>query len=136
MRVMLDTNVLLSALLFPGERMDRMMQCIFEEHRLVLSSFVVDELNYVVRRKFPGKLKTVDGLLSGMGFELVYTPREMKQGLFDIRDAKDYPVLYTAIQEDVDILITGDKDFASVNVERPEILTPAQFMERYVEGTS
>ncbi len=136
MRVMLDTNVLLSALLFPGERMDRMMQCIFEEHRLVLSSFVVDELNYVVRRKFPGKLKTVDGLLSGMGFELVYTPREMKQGLFDIRDAKDYPVLYTAIQEDVDILITGDKDFASVNVERPEILTPAQFMERYVEGIS
>ncbi len=136
MRVMLDTNVLLSALLFPGERMDRMMQCIFEEHRLVLSSFVVDELNYVVRRKFPGKLKTVDGLLSGMGFELVYTPREMKQGLFDIRDAKDYPVLYTAIQEDVDILITGDKDFASVNVERPEILTPAQFMAQYVEGIS
>ncbi len=136
MRVMLDTNVLLSALLFPGERMDRMMQCIFEEHRLVLSSFVVDELNYVVRRKFPGKLKTVDGLLSAMGFELVYTPREMKQGLFDIRDVKDYPVLYTAIQEDVDILITSDKDFASVNVERPEILTPAQFMARYVEGIS
>ncbi len=60
----------------------------------------------------------------------------MKQGLFDIRDAKDYPVLYTAIQEDVDILITGDKDFASVNVERPEILTPAQFMAQYVEGIS
>jgi len=136
MRIMLDTNVLLSALLFPGERMNRMMQCIFEEHRLVLSSFVVDELNYVVRRKFPGKLKTVDGLLAAMGFELVYTPREMKQGLFDIRDAKDYPVLYTAIQEDVDILITGDKDFAGVDIERPEILTPAQFMERYVEGIS
>ncbi len=136
MRIMLDTNVLLSALLFPGERMNRMMQCSFEEHRLVLSSFVVDELNYVVRRKFPGKLKTVDGLLAAMGFELVYTPREMKQGLFDIRDAKDYPVLYTAIQEDVDILITGDKDFAGVDVERPEILTPAQFMERYVEGIS
>lgn len=136
MRIMLDTNVLLSALLFPGERMNRIMQCIFEEHRLVLSSFVVDELNYVVRRKFPGKLKTVDGLLAAMGFELVYTPREMKQGLFDIRDAKDYPVLYTAIQEDVDILITGDKDFAGVDIERPEILTPAQFMERYVEGIS
>lgn len=41
MRVMLDTNVLLSALLFPGERMNLMMRFIFEEHRLVLSSFVV-----------------------------------------------------------------------------------------------
>ena len=50
MRIMLDTNVLLSALLFPGEWMNRMMRCIFEEHRLVLSSFVVEELGYVVRR--------------------------------------------------------------------------------------
>lgn len=134
MRVMLDTNVLLSALLFPSERMDRMMQSILEEHRLVLSSFVVDELIYVVRRKFPGKLQTVDDLLIAMSFELTYTPQELKQGLFDIRDAKDYPVLYTAMREDVDVLITGDKDFADVNVERPEILTPAQFMERYVDG--
>lgn len=46
MRIMLDTNVLLSAILFPSERMNRMMRCIFEEHRLVLSSFVVDELGY------------------------------------------------------------------------------------------
>ena len=57
MRVMLDTNVLLSALLFPGERMNRMMRCIFEKHRLVLSSFVIEELEYVVARKFPAKAK-------------------------------------------------------------------------------
>lgn len=55
MRIMLDTNVLLSALLFPGEKMNRMMQYIFEAHRLVLSSFVIDELFFVVRRKFPAK---------------------------------------------------------------------------------
>lgn len=60
MRVMLDTNVLLSAMLFPGTRINRMMQSIFEEHRLVLSSFVVEELIYVVKRKFPGKLQAVD----------------------------------------------------------------------------
>ena len=77
MRVRLDTNVLLSALLFPGERMDRMMRSIFEEHRLVLSSFVVEELTYVVKRRFPGKLKAVDSLLSAMSFELVYTPQQM-----------------------------------------------------------
>ncbi len=35
MRVMLDTNVLLSVLLFPSERMERMMRGIFEDHRLV-----------------------------------------------------------------------------------------------------
>ena len=136
MRVMLDTNVLLSALLFPGARMNRMMQAIFEEHRLVLSSFVVEELIYVVKRKFPGKLQAVDQLLAAMSFELAYTPQELEQGLFEIRDTKDYPVLYTAIREDVDVLVSGDKDFSDVNVERPEILTPAQFLDRYVESKS
>lgn len=131
MRVMLDTNVLLSALLFPSVRMDGMMRCIFEEHRLVLSSFVVEELAFVVQRKFPAKAAAVDRLLSAMSYELVYTPQTMDKGLFDIRDAKDYPVLYTAILEDVDVLITGDKDFADVAVERPEILTPAEFIARY-----
>lgn len=133
MRVMLDTNVLLSVLLFPGERMNRMMQYIFKEHHLVLSSFVIDELFFVVHRKFPAKEKVVDQLLSSMNYELVYTPAEMETGLFEIRDEKDYPVLYTAIVEDVDILITGDKDFAEVAMERPEILTPAGFTERYCD---
>ena len=68
-----------------------------------------------------------------MSFELVYTPKEMEPGLFEIRDEKDYPVLYTAIAEDVDILITGDKDFADVSIERPDILTPTAFIEQYVE---
>ena len=132
MRVMLDTNVLLSVLLFPSQRMNRMMQCIFEQHRLVLSSFVVDELTYVVRRKFPTKVEVIDRLLSAMSYELVYTPQMMEKDLFEIRDAKDYPVLYTAILEDVDILVTGDKDFSDVAIERPEILTPAEFISRFL----
>ncbi len=132
MRIMLDTNVLLSALLFPGERMDRMMRCIFEKHRLVLSSFVMDELVYVVERKFPSKAKAVDALLAGMSYELVYTPREMDESLFEIRDPKDYPVLYTAIAEGVDVLITGDKDFAEVEIDHPAIMTPAEFIAAYL----
>ncbi len=55
MRIMLDTNVLISALLFPGTRMDTMMNNIFMEHQLVLSSYVVEELNRVVQRNFRGK---------------------------------------------------------------------------------
>lgn len=130
---MLDTNVLLSALLFPSERMNRMMRCIFEEHRLVLSSFVVEELGIVVRRKFPAKAEAVDRFLSSVSYEFVYTPQSLKEGLFEIRDKKDYPVLYTAVLEDVDILITGDKDFADVAILRPEILTPADFIAQYLD---
>ncbi len=44
----------------------------------------------------------------------------------------DYPVLNTAIIEDVDILVTGDKDFSDVEIEKPEILTPSEFAEKYI----
>ena len=132
MRIMLDTNVLISALLFPGTKMDAMMNCIFTQHQLVLSSYVVEELKNVVRRKFPKKEQVIDKLLLMMSFEYVYTPKEIGDGLFDIRDVKDYPVLYTAIIEDVDILVTGDKDFADIDVEKPEIMTPAEFMEEFL----
>lgn len=109
-----------------------MMNFIFTQNQLVLSSYVVDELKSVVRRKFPKKEKAIDRLLLMMSFEYVYTPKEIDRGLFDIRDVKDYPVLYTAIIEDVDILVTGDKDFADIDIERPKIMTPTEFMEEFV----
>lgn len=129
---MLDTNVLISLLLFPNQCMNAMMEHIFKEHELVLSSFVVDELKDVVRRKFPAKVKVVDKLLLKMSYELVYTPEEIDETLFNINDPNDYAVLYTAIIEDVDVLITGDKDFAKIEIEKPEILTPAEFRSKYL----
>ncbi len=132
MRIMLDTNVLISALLFPGQKMNAMMELITMSHDLVLSSYVVEELKMVVQRKFSKKKSTVEKLLFMMRYEYVYTPIEMKKSLFVIRDVKDYPVLYTAIIEDIDILITGDKDFSDIDVEKPEIMTPAEFMEKYL----
>lgn len=128
---MIDTNVLISLLVFSSKKMNRMIECIFTEHQLVLSSYIVKELKDVVRRKFAGKAGVVDTLLAKMNYEYVYAPDVLDETLFEIRDVKDYPVLYTAILEDVDILVTGDNDFNDVDVEKPEILTPAEFVERY-----
>ncbi len=131
---MVDTNVLISLLVFSSKKMNQMMECIFTEHQLVLSSYIVEELKDVVRRKFSTKVGVVDTLLAKMNYEYVYTPDILDETLFEIRDTKDYPVLYTAIREDVDILVTGDSDFSDVDVEKPEILTPAEFVERYIEN--
>lgn len=43
----------------------------------------------------------------------------------------DEKVLYSAIIADVDILLTGDKDFSDIEIEKPEILTPGAFLEKY-----
>lgn len=131
MRIMLDTNVIVSALLFPSERMTRLFETIVINHTMVISSYVIDELHEVVDRKFPKKAAVVEQLLGRMSFELVYTPKHMENSTIYIRDENDYPVIYTAIREDIDILITGDKDFGELQIERPEIMTPSEFLERY-----
>lgn len=59
------------------------------------------------------------------------SPIQVDEKLFEIRDENDYIILHTAIIEEVDILITGDKDFKAVNIEKPEICTPSEFLEKY-----
>lgn len=134
MRIMLDTNVLISAILFPGDKINNMMNYIFLRHQLVLSSYVVEKLKSVVRRKFPKKEPVIEKLLLMMSYEYVYTPDDMKENLFSIRDVKDYPVLYTAIIEDIDILITGDRDFEDIIIDKPLIMTPKEFSDKYIQA--
>ena len=131
MRVMLDTNVLISAIVFPNERMDSLIYKAALDHQLVLSSYIVDELLDVTKRKFPKKLRDIDLFLTRLPFELVYTPREQDRDFFSIRDANDYPVLYSAIIEDIDLFVTGDDDFDDVKIEKPEIISPSKFLEKY-----
>lgn len=132
MRIMLDTNVLIFALVFRGEHLTRVIQKVVEQDTLVLCSYVIDEINIVVERKFPKHKSTMDKFLSRLSFELVYSPKEIEGAkLFEIRDDNDYIILHTAIIEDIDILITGDKDFAAVDIERPEILTPSEYLAKY-----
>lgn len=132
MRIMLDTNVLISSIIFKSKIMNDLIATILKDHRLVLPSYVIEELKAVVQRKFEGRSADLDHFLTVLPFEYVYTPDEMDEGLFEIRDEMDYPVLYSAIVEDVDILITGDKDFADIDIEKPEILTPNEFVSKYV----
>ena len=132
MRVMLDTNILVSAFIFRSRRIYAVIDYIVSYHELVLPSYVVDELKDVVDRKFPKMAGSLDEFLTTLSFTLVYSPKLMPIGLFEIRDASDAPILYTAIIESVDVLITGDKDFDNVEVEKPDIITVAEFEAEYM----
>jgi putative PIN family toxin of toxin-antitoxin system len=132
MRIMLDTNILISAILFRSKSLSRLIEKVAEEYTLVLSTYVVDELKAVVERKFPTKVKAIEKFLTVLSFELEYSPEDYDGvPLFEIRDNKDYMVLHSAIIADVDVLITGDKDFENIEIERPEIMTPKKFLEKY-----
>lgn len=48
-----------------------------------------------------------------------------------MRDTKDLPILVTAILESVDVFVTGDKDFLVLDIDMPDIVTMAEFSEKY-----
>lgn len=70
--------------------------------------------------------------LSKLSFELVYTPADINSASYpNIRDKEDLPIFVSALLSDVDILITGDKDFFELEINKPEIISPRDYLDRY-----
>lgn len=132
MRVMLDTNIFVSMIFFPSTQTRELAKRLTDTHQIVVCDYVIEELRLVVDQKFPTKRKFLDCFFLELPFELVYTPKTLDMSEFPaIRDTKDFPILATAIMEDIDIFVTGDKDFLVLDVEIPQIVTMAEFLEQY-----
>ena len=132
MRIMIDTNLLVSAFVLSSSYLQKLIDIISEYHTIILSTYGMDELKRVTREKFPDKYDFFESFLRELPYELVYTPEKIDKSKYPpIRDIKDLPILVSAIIEDVDILLTNDFDFTSLDIETPEILTPKNFLEKY-----
>ena len=102
-----------------------------KDHEIVICSYTIDELKELMKNKFKVSLQELDDFLKDFPFDLVYSPAYVENKLFEIRDKDDYIILHTAIIEDVDVFITGDKDFEDIEIEKTEILTATEFIEKY-----
>lgn len=131
MRVMLDTNILISAFLFKSKNMNALIEKLSKEHEIIICSYTIEELKELIKVKFKVDIKELDEFLRDFPFDLVYSPMNIEEKLFNIRDKDDYIILYTAMIENVDVFITGDKDFDDVDIERPEIMNARKFLDRY-----
>ena len=60
--------------------------------------------------------------------ELVPIPTDEDVAELQIRDVKDRPILRAAMKAGADVLLTGDKDFLESGLEKPVIMTPAEFV--------
>ena len=125
MRIIIDTNVILSAIYNPKSKPAYVMRHVCENHKFILCDYIIAECNDVILRKFPHHAEVFNNLLASLDYELVAAPRH---GLA-MSDPKDSPILNTAIIADVDIIISGDKHFLSLDIENLEVLTPAKYFE-------
>ena len=130
MRVFVDTNVIISAVLFPKGKVAAVFSYIIETHDLIISSYTIEECQIVFARKFPTKMEGLTSFFKVINYELFETPKKINAKKYPhIRDAKDLPILVSAILSDADILLTGDKDFENIEIKKPLIFTPAQYFE-------
>ena len=125
MRILVDTNVLFSALLFPKSKPAQALLYIADNHEMVLCDRNIVEIREILKRKAPKLLPDAEVLLAEMSYELIPAIDHAEKL---IRDAKDQPILNAAIVSDVDIILTGDKDFLSLDMEHPKCMTVSQFL--------
>ena len=134
MRVLIDTNVLISAALYPNSTpYHAYVKAATYPNRGLICEQNVDEMKRIFNKKFPDRIAALDRFLSVALLTLELVPMPVDETLFEakIRDAKDRPILRAAINADVDILLTGDKGFLESGLERPKAMTPAEFLSNH-----
>ena len=130
MKVLVDTNILFSALLYPNGAPAHALLYASENFELVISDYNISELREIVERKVPELIGAIDVLMEKLAYELVVAPISPEKM---ISDPKDAPVLNAAIACDVDIIISGDKHFLELNLNHPTVKTATEFVRGYVD---
>ena len=134
MRILLDTNILISAALFPtGVAAKAYFKAVTHPNKGVVCDWSIDELRRVYNRKFPDRIASLNQFLAmaSISIEIIPTPVDEVADEVKIRDIKDRPILRAAQLADVDLLLTGDKDFLESGVIKPTIINPSTFIEQW-----
>lgn len=132
-RVILDTNVLVSGLAYPGGTPGQIVGAWRQGAlRLVLSDAILDEVARVLPRLTRARFTAAQArdFADSLRFlaDVVETdgvPPEPR-----LHDPADQPVLATLIASGADCLVTGDQDLLALAVDYA-IVTPAQFRTRH-----
>lgn len=134
MKILIDTNVLISAALnSSGTPFKAFVKAVSLPNQGVICEQNIDELRRIFNKKFPDKLRALDTFLaySMLTLQVVPIPESGYESEKQVRDKDDRTILRAAIAADVDLIITGDKDLLEADLDSPEVLTPAQFIEKY-----
>ncbi len=114
MKVVFDTNILVSALVFSGGRGEAALERIVAARdQLVISQPIIDELLGILSRKFSrdaGELAHVAVFLSEVG--ALVKPRQRLQV---VADEPENRILECAVAGHADAIVTGDKALPDVS---------------------
>lgn len=128
MRILLDTNVIISALLFGGKPRTILVSVIRKQHSAITSTILLSELADVLRKKFGYSKLAVIAVDKQLRKQLIIvSPIET---INVVADTPDNRVLEAAAEGNCDVLITGDTDLLALRQYREiRIMTPDEFLQ-------
>ena len=130
MRVVLDTNVLISAIVFGGNPRKLLEAILRGKPKLFLCDYILTELNEVLQRpKFgfpPDVIRSIISELNAIG-NIVTTSvriRKIKE------DPSDNRILECAVEANADYIISGDTHLLNQKVYRNvKVISPAEYLK-------
>ncbi|MSR46142.1 MAG: putative toxin-antitoxin system toxin component, PIN family [Planctomycetes bacterium] len=126
MRVLLDTNVLVSAFATRGLCAD-VLRHVIAEHEFLVGEFVLGELRPVLRKRIRLPEKSVTEIESFLrGYEVV--PKPQRASDVKIRDPDDAWILATAIAGKADVIVSRDPDLQVLGKRSPvPVMSPRKY---------
>ena len=129
-RVLLDTNILISALGFGGIPKKVFLLALEKKIQAVTSPILLAELREVISKKFPKLspyLATTEKIIK-KSF-IIVQPRAT---INILKDTDDDRVLEAALEGKCNFIITGDKELLELGIfKNIEILPASKFLEKF-----
>lgn len=130
MKVLFDTNILFAAIIKPEGIPRRSIAKAIDLYEAYVCQRNIVELQDVFNEKIPQHLNRLKDFMDSVlpQMKMIQTPDEEIELEKKIRDEDDRLILRAAVAAEIDIIISGDKDFLESGVKDPAILTPSQFV--------
>ena len=132
-RIVIDTNVLVSALLIKKSVPFQAVSIAFEQGIILYSDTTFAELQQVLyRRKFDKYITPEEKNIFFLKFANESESVEIQEEIQACRDAKDDKFLELAVNGSADFIVTGDADLLVLNHFREiNIITPEAFIDHF-----
>ena len=115
-KIFIDTNILISAIVFDKKELELIIRSVSEGDQLVISEHVLEEATRVFMDKFPEYI------------EMFETFKKIKK-FDDIRDQYDAHVIACADASNCKFIISGDKDLLSYKHRNIKIMNTTNFLK-------
>jgi len=128
MRVLLDTNVILSAVTTRGLCAD-VFRAVLAAHELVTCPRVLQEVRRILSMKFSVPEQLIAEYLELIGQDAIVAESEDLPDL-PIQDRDDAEIVAAAISAQAEVLVTGDHELQSLkSIGKVRIISPRAFWE-------